>query len=378
MVIKAEEYEYVVGDNIDDEHPHGDMDRIIIDGEVMPLREGVSATTGVERKRILRGEDICFLLEWLLQRKNRMYRCQRGENWSTSTDESVVTFSRQIQRIANANAKKNKVWGTIGWMGWLWGSGTLYDGWPHLCFFKEEDIQNKVGDGHLKEGARADAEYFAKENLTHVDLWAKDFNPYQGGVGKVTTNGIVLTLEEVENYFTRFQEADRLGYGCPSYYASPAATVRQLYPDILSPSLSTIGAIRECYRSKTAEKYGQAIGYATPGYTLFEITQKHAVNVILYIAFIVDVQEKQVGASTISSRKIVGRKVQMTKKGDGVFSCATDIISEAFVSQIISAAGIDIDGWTSTGSATGYSWLQALITPVYMPIVWYDDHTCIT
>ncbi len=62
------DYEYVIGADVDDEHPHGDMDRILINGEIMPLRTGASETTGVEKKRILRGEDVVFLMEWARQR----------------------------------------------------------------------------------------------------------------------------------------------------------------------------------------------------------------------------------------------------------------------------------------------------------------------
>lgn len=63
MINNVEDYKFVRGANIDAEHPHGDLDRIIINGEIMPLRSGLSPTTGVERKRILRGEDVAFLNE---------------------------------------------------------------------------------------------------------------------------------------------------------------------------------------------------------------------------------------------------------------------------------------------------------------------------
>ena len=38
MVKSAAEYEYVTGAHIDAEHPHGDLDRIQIDGRIMPIR----------------------------------------------------------------------------------------------------------------------------------------------------------------------------------------------------------------------------------------------------------------------------------------------------------------------------------------------------
>lgn len=103
MVKRVEDYEYVVGCCIDDEHPHGDMDRILFDGEIMPFRSGVSATTGVERKRILRGEDICFLLEWLAQTLSTIERyaytyTDSGEwHWYPECNKVEALFSRKLE-----------------------------------------------------------------------------------------------------------------------------------------------------------------------------------------------------------------------------------------------------------------------------------------
>ena len=88
MVSSVEDYEYVFGADIDDEHPHGDMDRIIINGEIMPLRTGVSETTGVEKKRILRGEDVCFLREWFRQRVDRIAKYTLGTGYEVSLAHS--------------------------------------------------------------------------------------------------------------------------------------------------------------------------------------------------------------------------------------------------------------------------------------------------
>lgn len=84
MITDVNEYLFVTGKNIDADHPHGDLDRIIIDGDVMPLRTGTTST-GMSRKNILRGEDPAFLLEATCERE-------------TAADVSMVPaiFTRKV------------------------------------------------------------------------------------------------------------------------------------------------------------------------------------------------------------------------------------------------------------------------------------------
>ena len=73
MVPTLSQYKYVVGAYADTDHPYGDLDRILWDGEVMPLRTGDTESVDrngdpIPRKNILRGEAICFLLEAYTER----------------------------------------------------------------------------------------------------------------------------------------------------------------------------------------------------------------------------------------------------------------------------------------------------------------------
>lgn len=73
MVPSLQQYRYVDGADVDPDHPHGDMDRIVWDGEVMPLRGGYTHSVDrngnpIPRKNIMRGEDITFLLEAYVER----------------------------------------------------------------------------------------------------------------------------------------------------------------------------------------------------------------------------------------------------------------------------------------------------------------------
>lgn len=73
MINNVSEYQFVTGQNIDAQHPHGDLDRIIIDGGIMPLRSSsASAASTINWKNCLRGEDIAFLMEAYCERMNAM------------------------------------------------------------------------------------------------------------------------------------------------------------------------------------------------------------------------------------------------------------------------------------------------------------------
>lgn len=73
MINNVSEYQFVTGQNIDAQHPHGDLDRIIIDGGIMPLRSSSpSAASTINWKNCLRGEDIAFLMEACCERMNAM------------------------------------------------------------------------------------------------------------------------------------------------------------------------------------------------------------------------------------------------------------------------------------------------------------------
>lgn len=74
MISQASDYLFITGEDVDTEHPHGDLDRIILDGEIMPLREGYTKNVDkdenpIPKKNILRGEDISFLKEAYCERR---------------------------------------------------------------------------------------------------------------------------------------------------------------------------------------------------------------------------------------------------------------------------------------------------------------------
>lgn len=110
MINSAEQYEYVTGADVDEAHPHGDLDRIVIDGEVMPLRTGDTGKAdkdgnAIPRQKILRGEDVAFLMEAVGQRN---YDCWWTEymTWSSESGERVYTTVANGFFVKNAFSRK--------------------------------------------------------------------------------------------------------------------------------------------------------------------------------------------------------------------------------------------------------------------------------
>ena len=106
MISDPSEYVYVIGDNIDDDHPLGDMERLrYFDGEVMPLREVNTenfdaAGQPIPKKNIMRGEDICFLLEALLERVSLAPFYSADESWYyTGSGSSLKVWVTPAQAI---------------------------------------------------------------------------------------------------------------------------------------------------------------------------------------------------------------------------------------------------------------------------------------
>lgn len=71
MISRASDYVFVTGANVDVEHPHGDLDRISITGDIMP---NLSLDPYP-----LRGEDIAFLMEATCERMSAQYNAVQAQ-----------------------------------------------------------------------------------------------------------------------------------------------------------------------------------------------------------------------------------------------------------------------------------------------------------
>lgn len=96
MINNVGDYQFVTGMDIDAQHPHGDLDRIIINGGIMPLRSSSpSAASTINWKNCLRGEDIAFLMEACDERMNAMSIIQ--------DDSHSSDFCRMVEAVAVNN-----------------------------------------------------------------------------------------------------------------------------------------------------------------------------------------------------------------------------------------------------------------------------------
>lgn len=112
MISSAEEYEYVTGADVDEAHPHGDLDRILIDGEIMPLRTGDTDKTdrngkAIPRTKIMRGEDIAFLLEAVYQRYYSNWWTERVI-WYWMYSSATGTTTKVVETGANDRILKGE------------------------------------------------------------------------------------------------------------------------------------------------------------------------------------------------------------------------------------------------------------------------------
>lgn len=109
MINNVSEYKSVDGDNIDSSHPHGDLDRIIINGGIMPLRDdNLNPLNPTNWKKCLRGEDIAFLFEGCNERimaqypshtyRDTFYRAiSRREVWYIASGLSTFTNNHWLK-----------------------------------------------------------------------------------------------------------------------------------------------------------------------------------------------------------------------------------------------------------------------------------------
>ena len=96
MITRASEYNWISGDfNVSEGYP-------LINGGIMPLRTGTSATTGVENSKILRGEDVCFLAEAAKERNycfNGSVLHERYAPQTVSISEEAFPFDKKLSSL---------------------------------------------------------------------------------------------------------------------------------------------------------------------------------------------------------------------------------------------------------------------------------------
>ena len=375
MVSSVEDYEYVFGENIDDEHPHGDMDRIIINGEIMPLRTGVSETTGVEKKRILRGEDVVFLMEWARQRFASVDYAKAGATEVSKdfkayykTDEYFL-FSRRVSA-----AQMNKV------------------DRPHFINYSYEFSASAlfIDAAYLSDtvvaadGTELKAA-FAFQTLAELGFAKPSF-----------AWGGTLSLSSIESFFAAFASAQSLGM--VATYCSNNA----IENDARRVKTETKEGDGEWQTTETDMDLGDGKHYYyethllykhyrnffprsgsntyknewwtyTPGVTLLEIHAPHAVKVVAVCAFGVESQYA-LDESGATIKKTIFVPIQMTEKSGKRFVLMSDTFDEAFVDELCEMYGETWENSYSFGGTYYIGSFEVSSWSVY-PVVFFDDHT---
>lgn len=127
MINSASDYQFVTGRNIDAQHPHGDLDRIIINGGIMPLRSSSSsASSTINWKNCLRGEDIAFLQEAYCERLNAM-RVSYGQSYTS--DFSRIVEAARVNSVGLYIRQAFKRSGN-GYWGTTWIKNGTYPTFP--------------------------------------------------------------------------------------------------------------------------------------------------------------------------------------------------------------------------------------------------------
>ena len=126
MISRASDYVFVTGANVDVEHPHGDLDRISITGDIMPNLPLDPYP--------FRGEDIAFLTE-----------AARERAFPTFENKTYSTFSRKIQK-SQVDFILNTIYDCCANYGFYSGAGFIKPSFPgatYLCSgFAETEVES--------------------------------------------------------------------------------------------------------------------------------------------------------------------------------------------------------------------------------------------
>jgi len=381
MVSSVEDYEYVFGENIDDDHPHGDMDRIIINGEIMPLRTGASETTGVEKKRILRGEDVVFLMEWARQRIASVDYAKAGAT-EVSIDFKTpyktierFLFTRRVSAAQMDGVDRPDIYN----LSYELSASALFIDAAYLS------------DAVVAANGTALKAAFAFQTLAELGFAKPSF-----------AAGGTLSLSSIESFFAAFADAQSLGV---AHVAGKTIGDIAIKNDARRIKTETKDGDGEWQTTETDLDLGDSENYYyqtpllykhyrnffprsgsntyknewwtyTPGVTLLEIHAPHAVKVVAVCAFGVE-SPHALDESGATIKKTIFVPIQMTEKSGKRFVLTSDTFDEAFVDELCEMYGETWENSYSFGGTYYIGNFNVSSWSVY-PVVFFDDHTKIS
>lgn len=379
------DYEYVIGADVDDDHPHGDMDMIIINGEIMPLRTGASETTGVEKKRILRGEDVVFLMEWARQRiaaidiVKAAGSSEVSYDWVAHFKETFTEYGAFTRLVSAAQMAR-------------------------LFFVNPDDAGTELNVTYYSRFVAASA--LAKKVVVPT---ATQTSPLE----RCVTDFDMKKVEELGIDFPAFASGDALSLAKMSALFEVAAAAQDMALAYRQPPCSSTtglsfpanvkwrrdvwmtadgtwssseGEVSSSTDAPLSKSYYNAewnsgtktfsTGYVfcKPGVTLFDLHAPHAVKVVALCAFRCYSNYAKDSSGDIIY-KIVYIPVQMEEQDGKRFVLTTDGFDADFVDELCEMYG---ETWETSSTATWGRTEQGSFTVSSwgcLPIVFFDDHT---
>ncbi len=383
------DYEYVIGADIDDAHPHGDMDRILINGEIMPKRTGASETTGIEKKRILRGEDVVFLMEWARQRIAAIDSVKAAGSSEVSYDWAAY------YKTEPAHVKLEHYFFTR-----LVSAAQM----ARLFFVNPDDAGKELNVTYYSRFVAPSA--LVKKVVVPT---ATQTEPLE----RCVTDFGMKKVEELGIDFPAFASGDALSLAKISALFEIAAAAQDMalayrqWPcggttgflnpegvkwrrDVWMTADGTWGSSEGEVSSSTSAPFSKSYynaewtsgtktfstGYVfcKPGVTLFDIHAPHAVKVVALCAFRCYSQYAKDSSGNIIY-KIVYIPIQMEEQDGKRFVLTTDGFDADFVDELCEMYG---ETWETSSEATwGRSENGSFDVSSWgcLPIVFFDDHT---
>lgn len=380
MVNTADGYDYVVGADVDAAHPHGDLDRIIIDGEIMPLRTGNTSNVdadgnAIPRANILRGEDIAFLAEWVNQRRFAVtggyYATTTGSGSSETSIEKEIPGRPSSPVTKFVFSRKRAAPGVPYWQfSYLALEArytSLFMDYPSKSFAvppgATKDLIDKYYGGVLFEidglacpghGSKLRKEYVA-------DYFAKAQTFADKGIGLISeVKDVSFATSECQYVVSKWENS----HGGSSPYSDFIPKWGFLESDL------DTGDYLEVHI------YSHRYGYGLPpsGRVILSIDAPHGSRAVAICAFHVSALGVE---EDVYNNAVLLQPRQMTKTGTHTFVLySNDFASTTSVDAIVSASGVTFpptdkaypDGWTSHKKRVD-------IFLDVCPVVFFDDHT---
>ena len=378
MVKSADGYEYVTGADVDDEHQHGDLDRIQIDGNIMPVR-GDNA---------VRGEDIAFLTEFANQRR---FAVTGGSMISSGKEKTFKAFPEDFS-TKGASSFSRKLTSSELWS-------------PYLEFLDLADLSKTIGTPSILFFSATPTATFvhtpgAGEMFDHyefVELIAEKYSGKSFDASSLRTigSGDPVQKKIVMDYFDNAEKIKDNGVGLMNMFsadsvsfASSSSTDESILKYQHSVGTWTSSSEPEGYdvipgwgvyendfdTNLSFPMFSNYHGHGFPpaGCSMITVDAIHGDKAVALCAFSL---YSYTSDNSLFDRAVLLRPYSMAKEGSHTFVLRSDAFASASaVDEIVTASGISSPNDGSSDWST-YHYKKIIIMLRVFPVVYFDGHT---